>query len=280
MILTHGRADNVVTYQTLKKQGYTGEIYFVVDDEDSQQEKYIQNFGRDRVLVFSKEEYAKKIDEADQIEDRRTITYARNACYDLAQEIGYRYFIQLDDDYSVFDYIQDEELTFKHTPVQNLDRIFEACFRFLDCSERIKTVALAQGGDFIGGKLNGMSRLKRLKRKAMNSFFCDTEKRVEFVGRMNEDVNTYVTKGSRGDIFFTIPFVMLVQGQTQGNDGGISELYRSFGTYVKSFYTVMMHPSSVKISLMGRYRNTMRLHHSISWNNTVPEILPEEYKKK
>ena len=30
-ILTHGRADNVVTVPAIKKAGYTGKIYFIID---------------------------------------------------------------------------------------------------------------------------------------------------------------------------------------------------------------------------------------------------------
>ena len=29
-ILTHGRADNVITYNTLRKQGYTGKIILLI----------------------------------------------------------------------------------------------------------------------------------------------------------------------------------------------------------------------------------------------------------
>lgn len=36
-ILSHGRAGNVKTYQTLINQGYTGNIYIVIDDEDDMQ---------------------------------------------------------------------------------------------------------------------------------------------------------------------------------------------------------------------------------------------------
>ncbi|GCZ20856.1 TPA: hypothetical protein N6771_000356 [Escherichia coli] len=33
-ILTHGRPDKVLTYRTLRRAGYTGKIFIVVDDED------------------------------------------------------------------------------------------------------------------------------------------------------------------------------------------------------------------------------------------------------
>ena len=34
-ILTHGRPDNVVTYKTLRACGYTGDVFFIVDNEDA-----------------------------------------------------------------------------------------------------------------------------------------------------------------------------------------------------------------------------------------------------
>lgn len=53
----------------------------------------------------------------------------------------------------------------------------------------------------------------------MNSFFMSTKRRVKFVGRINEDVNTYVGDGSKGDIFLTYPRLRLNQKQTQSNAG-------------------------------------------------------------
>ncbi len=40
LILSHGRADRVYTIPTLRKGGYTGKIYIVVDNEDEQQDEY------------------------------------------------------------------------------------------------------------------------------------------------------------------------------------------------------------------------------------------------
>lgn len=44
-ILTHGRADNVYTEKSLREQGYTGKIYYIVDDEDKDQDAYIEKWG-------------------------------------------------------------------------------------------------------------------------------------------------------------------------------------------------------------------------------------------
>ena len=133
----------------------------------------------------------------------------------------------------------------------------------------VKTIALSQGGDHMGGN----PRKNRFKRKAMNSFVCDTQKPFLFRGRINEDVNTYVSLGRSGDLFFTDMQLQLNQLETQTNAGGMTDVYLDSGTYVKSFYTVMAAPSCTSINLMGRFNK--RLHHKIDWRKAVPLIIPE-----
>ena len=112
----------------------------------------------------------------------------------------------------------------------------------------------------------------------MNSFFCKTDRPFKFVGTINEDVNAYVGLGAKGELFFTIGNISLNQADTQQNSGGLTDIYLDLGTYVKSFYTVICNPSCVKVRLMGD--NHFRLHHMIQWNNAVPKIINEKYKKK
>jgi hypothetical protein len=57
----------------------------------------------------------------------------------------------------------------------------------------------------------------------------------------------------------------------------MTDAYLKYGTYVKSFTTVMMQPSSVFVAMMGFTKN--RLHHRVIQRNTVPMIVKEMYKK-
>jgi hypothetical protein len=97
-ILSHGRPDRVHTYKTLMKAGYTGKVYIVIDDEDKTADEYRKIYG-DKVLQFCKQEYAEKLDEGDNTGKRTSTIYARAAMFDLAPQVGCKYFIQLDDDY-------------------------------------------------------------------------------------------------------------------------------------------------------------------------------------
>ena len=273
-ILTHCRANNVITLKTLKKQKYTGKYFIVIDDEDKQEKEYRDKFGN-KVLQFSKKKIAKTFDTMDTQKDRRTIVYARNACFQLAKEVGVRYFLELDDDYTDFQFRYEENGKMKVKSIENIDEVFDAYLDFLKAS-KADTVAMAQGGDFIGGCKSGNFQ-KRLLRKAMNSFFCDVEKPFQFLGRINEDVNTYTRLGSVGKIFLTAVDAMLTQKQTQQNKGGMSDVYNASGTYLKSFYSVMIMPSAVKIAEMGDKHR--RIHHNVSWENCVPKILNQKWKK-
>ena len=111
----------------------------------------------------------------------------------------------------------------------------------------------------------------------MNTFFCSVNRPFVFFGRINEDVNTYVKSGNRGGLFLTFHNAGVIQSTTQHAGGGMTETYLDSGTYIKSFYTVMYQPSSVRIHEMGDRHK--RIHHRINWHNTVPKILAEDCRK-
>lgn len=270
-ILTHGRPDNVITLKTLERCGYTGRLYLVVDNEDKTIEKYKHNFGAERVIVFDKKAEADACDEGNNFDERRTITMARNACFAIAKSIGIRYFVELDDDYYGFKFRYEKHLS-RHWQVKDINKVMLSFLEFYKGTP-CHSVAFSQGGDHIGGFLE-----TKMKRKCMNSFFCSTERPFRFVGAMNEDVNTYTTLGSRGFLFFTFTSFQLDQTQTQASSGGITDMYKRFGTYCKAFTTVMMAPSAVKVSMMQS--TNPRIHHTINWRQAVPCIISEKHRKQ
>lgn len=278
-IISHGRSDKVLTHRTLMKRKYTGPLFIVCDNEDKTVDQYRANFGAEKVLVFDKAKYAALVDNCDNFQNRRTTTHARNACFDFAASLGFDYFLVLDDDYTDFRFTFDGSGGFVRKQIAEIEPVFRAMARMLDADERIDSVCMMQTGDMIGGE--GSKNWERCpfpfkRRKAMNSFFCKTSRRFWFFSRLNEDVNTYLSLGSRGRLFFTIPDVYLQQAATQATSGGMSEAYLASGTYVKSFYTVMTGPSYAIATVTA---SMQRLHHKITWNNAVPKILDESYKK-
>lgn len=272
-ILSHGRANNVKTLKTLEDGNYTGKTYIICDDEDEQIEDY-KKLGKE-VIVFDKSEEMKYTDTEDNFHDHRLVVYARNKCHDIAKELGIKYFLVLDDDYHniAFKVIEDKKL--KSKTCKNLNKIFDEVINFLEISGAL-TVTFAQGGDFIGGAENGNLE-KGISRKAMNSFFCKTDRPFKFTGSTNEDVNAYITLGQKGKLLFTIYRIVIEQGKTQANKGGLTDIYLDNGTYVKSFYSVICQPSCARVAIMNS--NHPRIHHKILWNNCCPKIISDRYKK-
>lgn len=273
-ILTHGRPNNVITYKTLRKQGYTGEVFIVIDNEDKTADEYRRIYG-EKVIVFDKADIAARFDEGDNFNDRRAVFYARNACFDIARNLGIDYFLQLDDDYIKFMYrINDEGIHPNDYFIvkRSLDDVVSAFLEYFKAIDA-KSIATMQGGDFFGGA----ESFGKSKRKCMNTFFCAVDRPFAFVGRVNEDVNTYTYYQRQGNLFLSLPFVQMDQLQTQSNQGGMTDLYLDSGTYVKSFYTIMYAPSCVKIGLMGSKHK--RLHHHINWDHTAPCIVSEQWRR-
>ena len=250
-------------------------IYLICSTDDKKLNQYKTKY-KDQVITFNKDDI--EFDTADNFNDKRVVVYARNACFKIAEDLGITYFLQMDDDYTDFSYRFDDKLSYHKGRgyINKVDDIFKSLLKFYK-SIPAKSIALSQNGDWIGGDQSGWAKKLSLKRKCMNSFFCSTKRPFKFLGTINEDVTTYTRLGSIGDLFFTVPNVSLKQTDTQSNKGGMSDIYQDSGTYIKSFYSVLFSPSSVIVSVLNT--ENARLHHRVSWNNTIPKILNEQYKK-
>tara|TARA_R100000541_G_scaffold42298_1_gene49601 strand:+ start:116 stop:964 length:849 start_codon:yes stop_codon:yes gene_type:complete len=276
LIISHGRPNDVITVDTLKKAGNKHPFYIVVDNHDKKIKEYIVNFGKEKVKIFDKDYYANLVDHYDNFYNLRTTTHARNACFDISDKLGYKYFLVLDDDYTSFKFRIDNKL--KHPKScpnlkKNISKVFDLTLDYF-INSNYKSLCFSQGGDWFGGEANFNQKPKR---KAMNSFFCSTDRKFLFFSRLNEDVNTYMGLGQTNNVFMTIPFIQLDQKQTQQTKGGMTEAYLDGGTYVKSFYTVLNRPDCTKVSTMGR--SNRRLHHNINWKYAKPLIISEKHKK-
>lgn len=269
-ILTYGRPKKQATFNTLRRCKCQYPIYFICSDDDKSLDELKSKFGEKRVLVFNKKEVAKDLDLMTNNPLWNVILYARNYCFKVASDLGIDGFIQLDDDYTGFYYADFKNKKWRE--LKNIDAIFDLMFEFYRENKRLLGFSLSQGGDFIGGLTKDKLRVKR---KAMNSFFCLTERKFKFRGVLNEDVNFYVGEGARDGICFQTHYLKLIQGTTQKNKGGMTGAYIDGGTYAKSFYSVMISPSAVSISEMGMVFK--RLHHKINYNLLCPKIIRECY---
>lgn len=275
-IMVHGRPDKLWTLKTLKKQGYTGKTFLVGDNLDESIDAYKKKYG-DKLIVFDKLKASENVDSGDNTNDMRSTLYAVNKIFDIAKDKKIKYFFIMCDDYKAFYHKFDYNLKYKEKKVKNLNKAFTYLLNFYKKTNAL-TIAYAQNGDFIGGKNSGFAKKIQLKRKAMNTFLCSTERPFKFLGRLNEDVTTYTKLGQIGGLFLTVPNISISQNPTQEAEGGLTDVYLKYGTYTKSFFSVMYNPSCIKVSDMGVTKK--RLHHKVNWNNAVPKIINEKYTKQ
>ena len=267
-IISHGKPEND-TYKQLKVCNCEYPIYIVIDDKDPKLNEYIKKYGKENICIFNKVEYAKKCDMMDNFNFDKVIVYARNACFDFAEKLGYKYFLELDDDYTDFAFRFGLE---KQISV-NKSCIDDVFTMYVDYYEQtpIRILAFMQGGDFENMR-NG-----KVLRKSMNALFCSTDRRVIFNGRLNEDVNTYTRQNNIGNICISLPFIQLHQRKSQSGNG-MSETYLQYGTYTKSFYSVIQNPSCVKISIL-QSPTSYRIHHHINHRFCDAKIISYRFKK-
>ena len=274
-IFSYGRANNLMTYKMLLESGENSDrIYIIVSDDDKQLQEYYNKFG-DKVITFSKEDAREMTDLCDNFENRKLVVFARNYIFKIARDIGLDCFIVLDDDYNRLGYRRIfNNNTLKGFKVKDIKAINDKCLEYLMKTPQLDCFAFAQDGDFIGG-CNSFENIGK-KRKIMNYYFFKTNNPIKFMGSINEDLSASVYGGQRGKVFFTVNDISVHQMITQTNKGGLTDIYLDSGTYIKSFYSVIVAPNCVKISAMGN--KDLRIHHKVNWKLACPKIIREVVK--
>lgn len=276
-IMSYNRPENVASLGSLKKSGYTGRWYIIIGDDDPKVAEYKATYG-EKVVVFSKQEYVQKTDRMG-LDITKVICFARNACFDIAESVGVKFFQQFDDDYSGYYIAYDENMQYVNTRhrVKSYDTTAENLISFFEgMPDKCLAVSFSQGGDFIGGHSENNWGLSKV-RKCMNSWLCATDRRFSFSGCMNEDVSAYTSLQAKGYFFINIMQYRLQQPVTQSSSGGMSAIYKQYGTHAKSFLTVIQNPSFTKIAVITN--NHQRLHHRIDWRQCASKIVRQTNKK-
>ena len=276
-ILSHNRPANIPTINALKRSNSKLKQYIVIDDTDPQIQQYKRLY--DNLVIFNKKEISKLVDTVDNFHIYGTPLYARRYVWEHAKNNGIDCFIMLDDDYHYFCFKYPYNGILKELVIQDIDKLF---YKFFELNLPNLYLSFSQNGDYIGGKHNSLIT-KGFKFKIMNCFFCFTDKMIPFKGTFNDDVNASLNLGLRGDIPLTIGGYSLHQENTQQFDGGMTDIYIEYGTYVKSFQSIIIHPTGVKIHLFTGSRHNeqkhYRIHHKLFKNKIYPKILNEKYKK-
>lgn len=267
-ILSYARAKRQHTLKLLQKFNWPYPIRIVVSTDDPQLDQYRELYG-ERVITFDRNSVM--CDYYDNMPPSGVLA-ARNIAWDLAESLGWTHFLVLDDDYSQFSkrlWRNSSASWAKCGPFAGFEivnatfdvaRLCNAMWHWLDICPQLLCVSFTQTGDLC----------YYLKRKVMQAFFLRTDRRFEFISRMNDDVTTYFDLGLRGGIVLQIPIFGIRQQPTQSQPGGLTDLYRQYGTYTKSLYTLLRWPAHAVVT---RIPSVGRIHHRI-----LPDVYPKIVK--
>lgn len=215
-ILTHGRAKQQKTVKTLKRCGYTGRLYLIVDDEDKELDEYIRLYGSD-VITFSKREIEPCFDTMTNKKEYGSAVYARNASYDIAHSLGIRWIFMCDDDISNLQYrvLKNKEL--KSVNIYNIDKLFE---RMCDIANagKVCIFGFSQAGAFIGGA--NKTYLSGHQRKVSQAMLYDANNPITFRGVFYEDLIVALDAGTAGRVAMSTMLVSIQSPAMASNGGG------------------------------------------------------------
>ena len=272
-IITHGRPNNQKTLNLLNEMGYTGPVYLVIDDEDETGEEYREKYPN-QVICFNKESYVANTDTGLHIPFKKFAVFARNAVEDIAREMGFAYFMVLDDDIINLRIRYDVDGSLKSRKLTGIiDEVFIACIKFMNNSGLHCT-----SFGFCNVYRSGVSCLYEenpRSRLCAEAFIRDTKIRVNWRLNMVEDLITsldYIRAG--------MPWLQLVPIQVEicmsegAVEGGNSEAYNNFGLFRLNFMPTIAYPDCNKVTF---HHN--KWHTTLASKYSVPKIISASFKK-
>lgn len=275
-IITHGRPDKQLTYQTLINCGYKGKLYFVLDDTDTTIQEHIDLFGADRIFIFNKNHYIN----ADIYDNGLTegkyacAVYARRATEDIAKSLGLTYFCMMDDDVTdlCIRLLIDDKL--RRIKITDMDNIFKAYTELLDVG-KIGCVGFGYITLFYAVK-NYLYDDKRPL--PFVAFIRKTSEPVMWKCWYGEDEIAGYENNVLGSLWLVIPLIMIMS--TEVSTGAMSETYSTSSSYLRSISELRYRPADFIITKcrQGRKKGQYKLYKRNS--DWFPKILSDKYKKE
>lgn len=271
-ILTNGRPNHQYTLEFLRKS-FKGDVFLICDNEDKTLKEYQNNYG-EQVIVFDKNEWVSKSDPMDNFQSKNSVLYARNAVFEIAKDMGYEYFVMVDDDVTglSFRYEKDGKLVGK--PVKNFNKVSSV---ILETMDNTGTDFFSFGMDkiYIGGSSNSQYQ-KKIIDKVYCFIFCRTEQQHFYKGIMNEDEINNILSMSVGKLAKSLTAIQ-IQYKPIGRDniGGNAETYNENGyySYIRNFYPIIAFPVlQLKLGKNGFTFGCDRAYYTV-------QVLPESLKK-
>lgn len=214
-INTHGRVNNQKTYETLRRCGYTGKIYLVIDNEDNSD---YSSYGH---FVFDKQSYMKLTDSGTNHPRKNVQLYARNACEDFAKQLKLDSFVMCDDDISQFRFrIVESEKLKSYNITKNFDKIIEAYNEYL-LDANISAISTGMPQMYFSGA--NINETLHKWRVPYQFTFRNTKFKVNWLSEYGEEYVTAIA--NQNQFMMCVPIIQHTTPGLGGGKNGMHEMY-------------------------------------------------------
>lgn len=273
-ICTHGRPDRQHTFNTLMSVGYTGEIIFVVDDEDNSVSELRRLYPKNKIMTFCKQDFIEESPTVSLIPNRKTILYAKNACEFFAKQLDLSSFVIADDDIVNFRYRYIENGSVKSfNAISNFDAIIETCCQFM-LTSNLAAFGFGIAQYYFAGTSCMLDDLWKW-RVPYNFVFRNTSKPILWQSDYGEDLITSITYANQGEYMLCCPMIQQTIKPLGKMDDGMAEVYRTISSFKLAQYGFIYHPTAE----IPRYYKD----HWMSWikrENAFPKLVSDTYRKE
>lgn len=280
-ICTHGRPGKQLTLNTLKKCGYTGKWYLVLDDTDKAIQQYIDNYGAEHIIVFNKNYYinSDRYDNGDNQLHAKCVVYAKRAVEDIALAKKLSIFLLADDDVTKLTIRFPTDNCLSRLAISEIDNIFEMYCEYM-LSGNLCTLGVGTPTNyFIGKEAFFEKNLCGTNRPLPYNFtFRNTAYKVDWLSWFAEDTITLYQSSNVGNVWIADLYLMfecLPIGDSSIS-GGMADIYRTNTDFELQFCAIKYCPQ--RLLLKDYYKNGKML---FKRNNVAsfPKIISGRYKK-
>lgn len=276
-ICTHGRPDKQLTLNTLRKCGYDGKIYLVLDDTDNTIQNYINNYNADDIIVFDKNYYINSCkDIGDNKGHYKCILYAKNAVEDIAQDLNLDAFMVVDDDITNFRYRYVEDSKLRSLQVTNLSDVIDAYADYI-VDNNIKCFGFCGASHYFAG--TSVYDIDKLidNRYPYQVYIRNTKYKLDWISWYGEDDITMLLDECTGGFWLNLPFVQydcVMVGDTS-KSGGMVDEYKNNSSYMLNIVKKQFCPSQLKLR---PYKD--RFITTINKTTSCVKLISDSYKKE
>lgn len=227
-IVTHGRPYTQKTLESLRAQGYTGDIWLVVDNEDNTRyklyESYIHAYSHNYMWTFNKQYWVHRTECIVNTKSKATPVFARNASVELAKNMKYKYFAIMDDDVYNFSLKYEDEGHLRTHKIQNLDKLFSACCAFIDCGADL--ITFSERSTYFGGLKSQNMQKKILRTQMTHVFIMPTSTDITFTGSIFEDLLIELYQNAIGRYVIRLGEICYDTPPMMSEKGGLEDVYK------------------------------------------------------